>query len=352
MKIHRLLFSLMLIMWVPFVQASSETEKLKLEIEKLKLENENLRLQKQAPTEAAPATPLDECLKSKNIESCWEYYNNPESRKARNYVADLQKIKAVLNPFCIKPTDEPCSLLAKIMYENDSDLKAIPMMEAYCEQSKGEMSQRCHDLVLFYIGKGTTAIDKPDLVKAERFARRCEAPDSVFNCGSIGLDFLDSPHIPAASARLIGHSLLRKYLTSKNAPEDGKRLAEFLLNCKLEIIFEKPKISSTGFIGIFARYKNHGKFPLKFAGETSAYLVDDHSKVFVSQFFGKTLSGRKMGVGELIRERQMFQVDDDKAAEFVSKFRMTGFKLTDVRFEDAIWENNLDRVCAVDVKFE
>jgi len=333
--------------------ADEAKEKLKLEIEKLKLENEKLRLNAQGAEDAGDPR-LKACLQNKNVEKCWEFYGDENISKGSAFAKDVQRIKDVAKVSCKKSKDDGCSLLSKIMYSEDKDPAAIPIMESYClAYTKKDMSMRCQDLTDFYTGMGAIQPSAIDAPKAERFARMCLKPSARGNCLRMASSFLFSKRVPLAEAKRISTPLLKAALVSKDYSDRGQRKIEFFLGCKVELIVEKPAVASISHISSWIRYTNLSKYPFWFKGELKASLSNDSSKQFIDTLVGNTLSfGRVLNPRESIREKITFEVDDNRSNQFLPYFKVHSFRATQLGFEEDDLGDVAERICDFQVKYE
>ena len=269
------------------------------------------------------------------------------------YKNNILEIKNLAKAKCKTGRENWCSLQAKIMYDDEKDLDAIPIMQEYCNSNTKDMSQRCTDLTEFYLGLGPIQPKSIDVSLAEKFAKKCLLPDSAGLCYMNAIKFLYAKNISTDEAKRIAYPLLKSALSGKGLNNKGIDRVNFILNCKLEIVIEKPKVASIGHIASWVRYKNLSNYPLQFSGELKAVLTNDSTKVFVSQFVGKTLSySRKLNPGELIREEATFQVDDNKSSEYLPFFQIKQFQSTNLVFSDLEAGSLADRFCNFAVKIE
>lgn len=312
--------------------ASDDIEKLKLEVEKLKLENANLKLkdQQQNPSKVNNEN-LKQCLDKYNIDLCFEFVGkDDEQSKSPLYSQDLKKIKAVAKSKCNTGKETACSLLGLILYHDEKDISAIPIMEKYCFSYNEKMSSRCHDLFDYYLGQGSVPLNKPDIKKANEIAHRCVDLKDYDSCAIFVGKFIQYPSDDPNITFLKISELAKEALKSKEvqSSREMNNYFQFIESCHISLAVEwKNRIaSSTSHIEVWIRYKNLSKNPLQFSGELRAGLDGDPTKIFIYEHVGKTLRyERYLQPNELVREEANFRVDDKQSEKWLSHFKLIGF---------------------------
>lgn len=312
-----------------------------------KSENEKATVQTEGTYGAS--NEINRCVNNRNLDSCWDFYYSKTEKDKSSYRSSVRQIRNSLIPLCKTGSEDYCSLLATINYEEFADISSIAMMEKYLESNPS--SNRWVDLLLHYLGKGKLA-SEVDQKKIEGLAKNCFSSSKVDFCASYSILVLFSDRLTDADARRLAIEMFEKGMRSFAADPKTKSFMEKILNCQIEVakVGDADVIASA--IRIPFSVKNLGNYSVEIYMDIHAFDAADHQR----RFSGLLSVTHPIKPNGLYEDKVLFQISKNSDIEaknfYKNRFRLDRSTITNIVFGPGESSTYFpQRLCKINTKF-